>query len=99
MEMKSLSPKSLYVKTYGRLDLDNAMKYGTEIKDKVEDDEITDLTWDFSEVTFISSFGLKVILEIYQIMKEPAVVRITNAADSVKKSFTMAGFEQFIKIM
>jgi anti-anti-sigma factor len=98
LEMKRLTPSSLYVKTAGRLDMDSAVDYGTKIKDFVEDNNITDLTLDFEDITFISSFGLKVILEIYQIMNDPGVIRINNANEQIKNSFHMVGFEKFIKI-
>ena len=98
LELKQITPTSLYVKSEGRLDIDNAMDYGTKIKDYVEDKNITNLTLDFSDITFISSFGLKVILEIFQTMKEPAMLRVTHAAEPIKNSFRMVGFDKFINI-
>jgi anti-sigma B factor antagonist len=99
LEMKQLTPSSLYVKTEGRLDMDTAAEYGCKIKDFVEDNKISDLTLDFADITFISSFGLKVILEIYQIMHDPGVIRITNANEQVKNSFHMVGFDKFINLI
>ena len=98
IEMKKITPSCLYVKSAGRLDMDTAAEYGSKIKDFVEDNNITDLTLDFEEITFISSFGLKVVLEIYQTMEDPAIIRITNANEQIKNSFHMVGFEKFIKI-
>lgn len=98
VEMKQISPSSLYAKASGRLDIDNAADYGAKIKDFVEDKDISNLTLDFSEITFISSFGLKVILEIYHAMKEPAVLRVTHASEAAKSSFVMTGFDKFISI-
>ena len=61
----------LYVKASGRLDLDNAIEYGSKVKNFIEDsdDAILYVTLDFAEITFISSFGLKVILELYKQLK------------------------------
>ena len=98
LEIKQITPTSLYVKGSGRLDIDNAMDYGIKIKDMVEDKEITTLTLDFSEITFISSFGLKVILETYQSMKQPRTLRITHASETVKNSFQLVGFDRFLNI-
>ena len=98
VELNQITPTSLYVKAQGRLDIDNAVDYGTKIKDFVEDKNITNLTLDFSEITFISSFGLKVILEIFQIMKDPAILRVTHASEPIKNSFRMVGFDKFINI-
>ena len=96
--MKQITPSSLYVKPVGRMDIDAAVEFGTKVKDYVEDKYITDLTLDFAEITFISSFGLKVILEIYQTMNDPGTIRITNANEQIKNAFYMVGFEKFIKI-
>ena len=96
--MQQIAQSVLYVKTSGRLDMDSAVEFGTKIKDYVEDNEITELTLDFAEVTFISSFGLKVVLEIYQAMKDPAILTIKNANKQIKGSFHMVGFEKFLKI-
>ena len=98
IELKQITPTSLYVKASGRLDIDNAMPFGIKVKDAVEDNNISSLTLDFSEVTFISSFGLKVILETYQIMPEPASIKVTNASETVKNAFKMVGFDKFIDI-
>lgn len=96
--MQQIAQSVLYVKASGRLDMDSAVEFGTKIKDYVEDNEITELTLDFAEVTFISSFGLKVVLEIYQAMKDPAILTIKNANKQIKGSFHMVGFEKFLKI-
>ena len=96
--MKQITLSSLYVKAQGRLDIDAAVEYGTKIKDYVEDKHITNLTLDFSDITFISSFGLKVILEIYQAMKGEKNIRITHAAEQIKNSFRMVGFDRFVNI-
>ena len=89
----------LYVKAVGRLDLDNAVEYGTKIKDFIEDcdDKITDVTLDFSEITFISSFGLKVILELYKQLKDQdGALRLKNVSEQLMGSFKMVGFDKFL---
>ena len=89
----------LYVTASGRLDLDNAVEYGTKIKDFIEDSEytITDVTLDFAEITFISSFGLKVILELYkQLKQQEGVLRLKNVSEQLMSSFKMVGFDKFL---
>ncbi len=89
----------LYVIAVGRLDLDNAVEYGSKIKDFIEDCEntIIEVTLDFSEITFISSFGLKVILELYkQLQAQNGVIKIRNATEQLKNSFKMVGFDKFL---
>ena len=99
INIKTIGISGIYVKAAGRMDLDNAVEYGTSIKDYIEDsnDEITELILDFSEITFISSFGLKVVLELYQFMKEQGSMKLTGVSDEIMKSFKMVGFDKFLK--
>ena len=97
--IKSNELNALYVETVGRLDLDNAVEYGTKIKDYIEDSDITitELTLDFSQITFISSFGLKIILELYKLMKEQnGVLKLKGVSESLMNSFRIVGFNKFL---
>jgi anti-sigma B factor antagonist len=90
---------TLNVKAAGRLDLDNAVEYGTKIKDYIEDsdDLITEVTLDFSEITFISSFGLKVILELYKQLKvQEGTLKLKDVSEDLMNSFKMVGFDKFL---
>jgi len=89
----------LYVIAAGRLDLDNAVEYGSKIKEYMEDSEepITDLTLDFAEITFISSFGLKVILELYKEIKaQNGEIKLKSVSEQLKNSFKIVGFDKFL---
>ena len=92
---KNFGIDGLYVKASGRLDLDSAVEYGVKIKDTMEDaqEDIKELILDFSQITFISSFGLKVILELYNEMQ--AKQGSLKLKDS---SFKMVGFDKFLDI-
>ena len=97
--IKQFNVSGLEVKASGRLDLDNAVKYGTTIKDAILDsyETITELVLDFSEITFLSSFGLKVILELYkEIQGNQGEVKIKNAPEQIVKSFKLVGFDKFL---
>lgn len=91
---------TLYVTATGRMDLDSAVKYGTSVKDAIydADETITELILDFSGVTFISSFGLKVVLELYKHMKEQnnGTLKLENVPEQIKNSFKMVGFDKFL---
>ena len=97
--IKRIGINGLFVQASGRLDLDTAVDYGTKIKDTIEDSEetITEVVLDFSEITFISSIGLKVVLEIYnEIAEKGGELKVSGASEEVKKSFLMVGFDKFI---
>ena len=97
--IKRIGINSLYVKASGRLDLDNAIDYGTKIKDTIEDSEetINELILDFSEITFISSFGLKIILELYKLLKsQNGVLKLKGVSEQLMGSFKLVGFDKFL---
>ena len=97
--LKGVGIDALYVKAAGRLDLDNAVEYGAKIKDFIEDspEKVTDVTLDFVEITFISSFGLKVILELYKQLKEDnGSLKLKNVSEQLMNSFKLVGFDKFL---
>ncbi len=90
---------TLTVKATGRLDLDSAVEYGQKITDFMydADEDVKELVLDFSEITFISSYGLKVILELYKKMKESeGSLKIKGVSEEIKKSFNLVGFNKFL---
>ena len=98
----SISYKNVFTmiaKASGKINLETAVQYGTTIKDAIldYDGEIKELILDFSEITFISSIGLKVVLELFNEMDEKnGVLKVISASDEVKKSFDIVGFDKFI---
>ena len=101
INIKNFGIDGLYVNASGRLDLDNAVEYGVSIKNAVEDapDEVKELILDFSEITFISSFGLKVVLELYKEMQSrQGFLKLKNIPEQLKNSFKMVGFDKFLDL-
>lgn len=99
ISIKNAGISALYVHTAGRLDLNSAVEYGTTITNAMydSDEEIKELILDFSEITFISSYGLKVILELYKQMKEKdGSLKIKGVSEDIMKSFSMVGFDKFL---
>lgn len=97
--LKRIGIGAIEVEASGRLDLDNAVEYGSKIKNYIEDSEevITNVTLDFSKISFISSFGLKVILELYkQIKTQDGVLKLRNVSEQISNSFKMVGFDKFL---
>lgn len=97
--MKRTDVFSILVKATGRLDLDNAVEYGGKIKEVIEDiDDIKNLVLDFRGITFISSFGLKVLLELYKDMSTRGSMKLVNVPEEIVKSIKMVGFDKFLAI-
>jgi len=75
----------------GRLDTINAPMLERKIKQW--GDEITELVLDFAELEYISSMGLRILLQAYKTMKEKnEKMVIINMQDSVREVFEMTGF-------
>ena len=99
LTIKRTGINALYVQASGRLDLDNAVEYGTKIKDTIEDSDepIKDVVLDFSEITFISSFGLKIILELFKLLKsQEGALKLKGVSDQLMGSFKLVGFDKFL---
>ncbi len=73
----------------------------SQILDKQINDELgkfTSLTIDFSDVEYISSAGLRVLISAQKKLDGDASMRIVNVGDVVNEIFTMSGFDKILKI-
>ena len=59
---------------------------------------IDHLVLDFSELNYISSAGLRVILSTQEIMNKQGNMVIRNVSDEIKKIFEVVGFINFIRM-
>ena len=101
IEVRRVGLNGLYVAASGRMDLDNAVEYGTLVKDTIEDaeEQIAELTLDFNSITFISSFGLKVLLELYKLMdSNNGKMKLVNVSNAILDSLKMVGFDKFLVV-
>ena len=89
----------LYVSAKGKIDIETAVEYGTKITDAVDDGEIKDLVLDFSDITYISSMGLRIILELHQKMSNLGSMKLVGVCEEVLNIFKMTGFNKFLNII
>ena len=90
--------KGLNIKASGKIDIETAVEYGTTVKDLLDD--IEELVLDFSEITYVSSIGLRVILELHQQMvSQEGQMRLINVQEPVAHIFKMTGFDKFLNIV
>lgn len=90
----------LVVKAEGRIDTMTAAEYGTKINDNLDDsnNEIKELILDFANIDYISSIGLRVILELQKRMNNQGSMKLINVVPSVKEVFEMTGFTNILTI-
>ncbi len=88
----------LYVEAKGKLDIYNAQDYLDEIRSRINN--ITkELVLDFSNISYVASIGLRVILDLYKIMQEKGCqVKLKNVNEDILHTFEITGFDKFLII-
>ena len=59
---------------------------------------ITELVFDLSELAYISSAGLRVLLAAQKIMNEQGTMTVKNVSDEIMEIFEMTGFSEILTI-
>lgn len=79
-----------------RLDAVAALELDKTLNESLED--ITDLTFDFTDLKYISSAGLRTLLKAQKRMDIQGAMRICNVCDAVMEVLNMTGFADFLTI-
>ena len=93
---KTVSGTSLELALSGRIDTKTAPELEAEIAASL--DGIEHLIIDFSEVPYISSAGLRVMLSAQKRMNKQGDMKVTNVNESVMEIFEVTGFSDFLNI-
>ena len=94
---KQKTGEKLEVQVAGRLDTTTAPDLEAELKSSL--DGIKDLTLDFSELDYISSAGLRVLLAAQkQMQKQKAEMVVVNVNEIIMEVFEITGFVDIITI-
>lgn len=97
MEIKKIANGAeLTIALEGRLDTTTAPQLEAETKNCL--DGVTDLTFDFSKLDYISSAGLRVILASQKIMNKQGKMALTNVNDTIKEVLDVTGFNDILTI-
>lgn len=90
----------LVIKAEGRIDTMTAVDFGTKINDLLDNssDEIKELVLDFGGVDYISSIGLRILLELQKRMNNQGSMKLVNVVPSVMQVFEMTGFTNVLTI-
>lgn len=92
---KTSEGSKLVLKVSGRLETLTAPQLESEIKNLK--DEVAELVFDFAELEYISSAGLRLILLAQKTMKSRGgTMKILGANDSVMKVFKITGFASIL---
>ena len=93
---KKQNGSALVIALEGRLDTTTAPDLERELKESLEG--ITDLTLDLTNLDYISSAGLRVLLSAHKTMMKQGQMKVTNASEIVKEVFDVTGFCDILNI-
>ena len=91
-----LEGSKLEFKLNGRLDTITAPQLEEEIKDKIEG--VNELVFDFSDLSYISSAGLRVLLSAQKTMNQNGSMVVKNVSDAIQEIFDVTGFSDILTI-
>lgn len=87
----------LTISPVGRLDTNTAPELSASIDENIEG--VTDLTFDFKELDYISSAGLRTLLATQKkINSVSGKMVIKNANDIIKEAFEITGFMDILTV-
>ena len=93
---KEQNGTALTIKVIGRLDAGSAPDLSKELTTALNN--VTDLTFDFSELKYIASAGLRVLLVAQKRMNKQGSMKLINVSESVLEVLDMTGFASLMTI-
>ncbi len=87
----------LNVAIEGRLDTTTAPTLEEELQGKL--DGISELNFDFANLEYISSAGLRVLLSVQKLMNKQGMMQIKNVNADIMDVFDITGFTDILTII
>ena len=93
---KTVNGSTLSIALEGRLDTTTAPELESELKSSLAG--ITELIMDFTNLDYISSAGLRVLLSAQKTMTKQGSMKITHVNEMVMEVFEVTGFVDILNI-
>lgn len=93
---KKTEQSTLFLAPVGRLDTTTAPELEAEMEASI--DGAKHLVFDFKDVAYISSAGLRVILKAQKIMKSHGGMKVVGVNSTVMEVFEITGFTDILDI-
>lgn len=93
---KNSEGEKLTLAISGRLDTSSSPKLEAELRQSVNG--VTELVFDFSEVEYISSAGLRVLLAAQKVMNRQGSMKLIGVSADVMEVFEITGFADILTI-
>ena len=88
---------TLEIKLTDRLDTVTSQQLEEKLREELEG--VTNLQFDFAELEYVSSAGLRVLLTASKKMKKQGKMEIHNVNEEVMEVFTITGFADILTIL
>lgn len=93
---KQIRENELFLKLSGRLDSLTAESLEDELAADLQN--ITAVTLDFESLEYVSSAGLRVLLNLQQRLEDKGTVKILHVNEDIMAVFRMTGFDAILQI-
>lgn len=93
---KTPNEKDLTIALKGRLDTLTAPQLEEELNASI--DSIENLEFDFMELEYISSAGLRVLLSAQKAMNTKGSMTVMNVSEEIREIFDVTGFSDILTI-
>ena len=93
---KKLNGEALTLIVSGRLDTQTAPELENELDSALPG--IRELTFDMTDLEYVSSAGLRVILKAQKVMDDQGSMKLTGVNDSIMEVFDITGFLDILTI-
>lgn len=94
---KAKEDSKLTVTVEGRLDTTTAPELETALKEEIEG--VSELVIDLTDLEYISSAGLRVLLAAQKIMMKQGKMVVSNPNDVISEIFEVTGFRDILTIV
>ncbi|MBQ7628005.1 MAG: STAS domain-containing protein [Clostridiales bacterium] len=89
--------EKLTVKLEGRLDTTTSPELESVLGMNL--DGIKELVFDFNDLEYLSSAGLRVLLNAQKTMNQQGEMKVTGVSDAVKEIFDVTGFSDILTVV
>lgn len=94
--IKNKKDDALELSLEGRLDTTTAPMLETELAESL--DGISKLVFNFADLEYISSAGLRVLLSAQKTMNKQGSMEIINVCEDIKEVFDITGFSDILTV-
>ena len=90
------STGAITIEISGRIDTTTAPQLEKEVNDNIAG--VSELIFDFKDVAYISSAGLRVLLTAQKVMNQQGKMKIVNVSKDIMEIFDITGFADIMDI-